>query len=69
LIQTDISNIDAEIADIDGNVATISTTLGDFKTKLEGIHGTATTTLYTASIISAIAAILAATILMKLRKG
>jgi PKD repeat protein len=62
-IQTDINNLDDGINTIDDG-------MGEFETKLEEIHGTANTTLYAASIISAIAAILAAIILiMRFRKG
>jgi PKD repeat protein len=62
--------IDATVTSIDGNVATISTRLGDVNvaTKLEGIHSTATTTLYAASILSAIAVLLGLVILMFVRK-
>jgi hypothetical protein len=45
-----------------------STTLGDVKIKLDGIQSTATATMYVASILSAIAVILALAILMKVRK-
>jgi PKD repeat protein len=62
--------IDATVTSIDGNVLTITTRLGDVNvaTKLEGIHSTATTTLYAASILSAIAVILGLAILMFVRK-
>ncbi|MGD8566437.1 MAG: cohesin domain-containing protein, partial [Candidatus Bathyarchaeota archaeon] len=68
-LQIDLNSIGAEVSSINGDIATISTTLGDIEVKIDGVQSTATTTLYTASIISAIAAILAALILFMMRKG
>ncbi len=67
-ITTRLDAINATITQVNGNTVTISTTLGEVETKLDGIQSTATTTLYAASILSAIAVILAALILMILRK-
>jgi PKD repeat protein len=67
-ITTSLNSINATITQIDGNTATLSTTLGDVKTKLDGIQSTATTTLYIASILSAITIILALAILILVRK-
>ncbi|NIO37658.1 PKD domain-containing protein [Candidatus Bathyarchaeota archaeon] len=67
-IQTDLSSIDATVTEVEGDMATISTTVGEVDTKLDGVQATATTTLYAASILSAIAAILSAIILMTTRK-
>ena len=67
-VQTNLENIESTITDIDGDTAWIRTHLGDVELELGNVQGTATTTLYTTSILSAIAAILAAIILMILRK-
>ena len=68
-LQIDLNSISAEVTSINGDIATISTTLGDIEVKIDGVQSTATTTLYAASIISAIAALLAALILFMMRKG
>lgn len=67
-LKIDIENIDGKILDINGTVATISTTLGDVNVKLGDVQSIATTTLYATSALSAIAVILAAAILILLRK-
>jgi PKD repeat protein len=60
--------IDAKIVGVNGTVATISTTLGEANVKLGDVQSIATTTLYATSILSAIAVILAAAILIFIRK-
>ena len=60
--------IDAKIVGVNGTVATISTTLGEANVKLGDVQSIATTALYVTSILSAIAVILAAIILLILRK-
>jgi PKD repeat protein len=67
-LTTKLDAINATVTQVNGNTLAISTTLGDVEAKLDGIQSTATTTLYAASILSAIAVILAAVILMILRK-
>jgi PKD repeat protein len=67
-LTTQLTTINATITAVEGNTVTVSTTLGDVKTKLDGLQSTATTTLYAASIISAIAVILAIAILIYVRK-
>jgi PKD repeat protein len=67
-LTTRLDAINATVTQVKGNTITISTTLGDVEAKLDGIQSTAATTLYAASILSAIAVILAAVILMILRK-
>jgi len=68
VIKTDIKTLNATITSINGNIATISTTLGDVNVKLSDVQSVATTTLYVTSILSAIAVILAAVILIFLRE-
>lgn len=63
-----LDSIDGEISTIDGTIVTISTKLGDIETKLTDTQSVATTTLYATSALSAIAVILAAVILILLRK-
>ncbi|MEM1590307.1 MAG: PKD domain-containing protein, partial [Candidatus Bathyarchaeia archaeon] len=63
-----LDNINATIVKIDGNTATLLTDIGEVKTALGGIQSTATPTLYATSILSAIAVILAAAILIFIRK-
>jgi PKD repeat protein len=60
--------IDAKIVAVNGTVATISTTLGEANMKLGDVQSLATTALYVTSILSAIAVILAAAILIFIRK-
>jgi PKD repeat protein len=60
-----LNTINATITEVNGNNVTMSTTLGDIKTKLDG---TVTTMLYVATILSAIAVILALAILIFMRK-
>jgi len=67
-ITTNLDSVDGKITEVKEDTATISTTLGEVELKLGDIQGTATTTLYVTSILSAIAAILAAVILIILRK-
>lgn len=67
-LSTKLDTINATIININGNTATVSSTLGNITTKLDGIQSTATMTLYIASILSAIAVVLAAIILIFMRK-
>ena len=67
-LKVKIDSIDGKIVSVNGTVATISTTLGDVNVKLGDVQSIATTTLYTASILSALAVILAAAILIFIRK-
>jgi hypothetical protein len=67
-LTTKLDTINAKIGEVNGNNVTISSTLGNITTELDGIQSTATTTLYVASIISAIAVILALAILIYVRK-
>jgi hypothetical protein len=67
-LSTKLDTINATIVSINGNMATVSSTLGNITTKLDGIQSTATMTLYAASILSAIAVVLAAIILIFVRK-
>jgi PKD repeat protein len=60
--------IDAKIVAVNGTIATISTTLGEANVKLGDVQSLATTALYVTSILSAIAVILAAAILIFIRK-
>jgi PKD repeat protein len=60
--------LNATIVEVKGNTATILTSLGEFETTLGDTQSAATTTLYVTSALSAIAVILAAVILMILRK-
>jgi hypothetical protein len=60
--------IDAKIVGVNGTVATLSTTLGEANVKLGDVQSLATTALYVTSILSAIAVILAAAILIFIRK-
>jgi hypothetical protein len=68
VIQTDVANLKANVASINGTTATLSTALGDVNVKLGDVQSIATTTLYAASILSALAVVLAATILIFIRK-
>jgi uncharacterized protein YukE len=68
VIQTDVANLKANVASINGTTATLSTALGDVNAKLGDVQSIATTTLYAASILSALAVVLAATILIFIRK-
>jgi PKD repeat protein len=63
-LQTNLSTINATIIAVRGDTETISTTLGTVTTKLDNIQSTATTTMYAASILSALAVILAIAILI-----
>lgn len=63
-----LDTINATITEIKGNTVTLSTTLGEVKTELDGIQSIDTTTLYAATILSAIAVILALAILIFVRK-
>lgn len=64
-----LAKIDTAVGTLTAKLDTInSTTLGDVKTKLDEIQSTATATMYAASILSAIAVIIALVILMKVRK-
>ena len=74
-ITTKLDDIDAKIVSIDGNVVTIDTTLGEVQTTLEeiqaslgGVQSATNTTLYAASILSAIAAVIGIIILLLMRK-
>ena len=67
-INVKLDAIDAKIVGVDGTVATISTTLGEANVKLGDVQSIATTALYVTSILSAIAVILAAAILIFIRK-
>jgi hypothetical protein len=67
-LSTKLDTINGKIGDVTGSNVTISSTLGNITTKLDGIQSTATTTLYAASILSAIAAVLAVAILIFMRK-
>ena len=74
-IQIDLDDINAEIVAIEGDVVTMNTSLGQISTTLDeiqesvgGVHSTANTTLYAASILSALAVIIGIAILMLLRK-
>ena len=67
-LKVKMDSIDGKIVSINGTVATISTTLGDVNVKLGDVQSIATTTLYTASILSALAVILAAAILIFIRR-
>jgi hypothetical protein len=64
-----LDSIDGKISTVNESTVTISTKLGDIETKLTDTQSVATTTLYATSALSAIAVILAAVILMLLRKG
>lgn len=68
LLTSKLDTINAKIGDFSGNTVTVSSTLGNITTKLDGIQSTATTTLYAASVLSAIAVVLAAVILLFMRK-
>jgi aerobic-type carbon monoxide dehydrogenase small subunit (CoxS/CutS family) len=63
-LTTSLNTIDAKIGASNGNDVTVYSDLGDITTKLNGVQSTATTTLYLASALSAIAVILALAILM-----
>lgn len=63
-----LTTINATITRIDGNTATLQTTLGEVKTELDNTQSTAATMLYATTILSAIAVILAAAILLTVRK-
>jgi PKD repeat protein len=65
-LTTNLNTINAKIGDTNGNNVTIYSTLGDITTKLNGVQSTATTTLYLASALSAIAVIIALAILILL---
>jgi len=72
-LTTKLNQINATIVGLivdsnNGVLAKIDTSLGEVKVSLDGIQSTATTTLYATSIISAIAVILAAAILIFMRK-
>ena len=67
-LTTKLTTINATITAVEGNTVTISSTLGEVKTKLDGIQSTASTTLYATSVLSAIAVILALAILIYVRK-
>jgi hypothetical protein len=66
-LTTSLNTINAVIG-INGNTVTVSSMLGNITTKLNGVQSTTTNTLYIASILSAIAVILALIILMFVRK-
>jgi hypothetical protein len=68
LLTSKLDTINAKLGDFSGNTVTVFSTLGNITTKLDGIQTTATTTLYAASVLSAIAVVLAAAILLILRK-
>lgn len=70
-LTTRLDLINATVTSINGNTATISTTLGEVKTQLTDLQTNATTATYAtyaAVILSMIAMILAAIILMYIRK-
>jgi hypothetical protein len=67
-LSTKLDTINAKLGDFSGNTVTVSSTLGNITAKLDGIQSTATTTLYAASVLSAIAVVLAVAILLVLRK-
>jgi PKD repeat protein len=67
-INVKLDAIDAKIVAVNETVATISTTLGEANVKLGDVQSIATTALYATSILSAIAVILAAAILIFIRK-
>jgi outer membrane lipoprotein-sorting protein len=67
-LTTKLDTINATITQINGNTATLQSTLGEVETKLGDTQMIATTTLYATTILSAIAAILAAVILLSMRK-
>jgi hypothetical protein len=62
-LTTNLNTIDAKIGNATGNEVTVYSTLGDITTKLNTVQSTATTTLYLASALAAIAVILALAIL------
>jgi hypothetical protein len=67
-LTTKLDTINATITRIDGNTATLQSTLGEVETKLDNTQSTAATMLYATTILSAIAVILAAAILLTVRK-
>jgi len=67
-IDVKLDAIDAKIVGVNGTVATISTTLGEANVKLGDVQSIATTALYVTSILSALGVILAAAILIFIRK-
>jgi len=67
-LRLNLTAINATITEVKGNTVTISTALGEVKKTLSDTQSTATTTLYAASILSAIAVILALAILIYVRK-
>jgi hypothetical protein len=67
-LTTKLDTINATIGNVNGNTVTLSSMLGNITTKLDGIQSTATTTMYAASVLSAIAVILALVILVFVRK-
>jgi hypothetical protein len=62
-LTANLNTIDAKIGNASGNEVTVYSTLGDITTKLDSVQSTATTTLYLASALAAIAVILALAIL------
>lgn len=70
-LTTRLDLINGTITSINGNTATVSTTLGDVKTNVNGLQTTTTTAqpmIYAATAFSLIAMLLAAVILLRVRK-
>jgi len=67
-LETTVTAINATVTSISGEVATINTTLGDVQTSIGGLSSTVTIGLAAASALSAVAAIVAILIFMRLRK-
>jgi len=67
-ILTRLDALNTTVTKVDGNIATINTSLGEVQTTLGDVHSAATTTLYVASVLSAIAAIVGIIILLLLMR-
>jgi len=65
---TKLDNIGGTVTEINGNTVTINTSLGDLQTSVGGLQSTLTIGIAAASILSAIAAIAAIIILLRIKK-
>lgn len=67
-LTTRLDTINATVTDIEGNTLTINSTLGETKSSLGAVQTTMTIGLAAASILSAVAAIVAILIFLRIRK-
>jgi hypothetical protein len=66
---TRLGTINATVTTIQGDTATITSSVGDMETSISGLQSTVTLGLVAASALSAIAAVVAGLILLRLRKA